>query len=142
MAEQAKLAPKVPKLKIPKSMGACADLLFDIKQERLALEKIVEGMRANETVLTNHIIDNLPKGDTGACGKHHQAVVKLEDIPQVDTENGGWEHVWAYIIKNKAFDLLQRRLNTKAVMERLEDDVKVPGIKMFRATKVSLTKVK
>lgn len=138
----AKLAPKVPKLKIPKSMGACADLLFDIKQERLALDKVVEAMKANERLLTDHIIDSLPKGDTGAVGKHHKVVVRTEDIPQVDTESGGWEKFYEYVRKNKAFDLLQRRINTKAIEERLEDGKKVPGIKMFKATKLSLTQVK
>lgn len=140
MAE-AKLAPKVPKLKIPKSMGACADLLFKLRQERLALDKVVEAMKANESVLTNHIIDNLPKGDAGAVGKTHKVIVRTEQIPQAEN----WEEVYAYVRKTNAWDLLQRRLNPKAVMERLEDPKNkkgVPGVKLFNAVKLSLTKVK
>jgi hypothetical protein len=128
----------VPKLKIPKSMGACADLLFDMKQERLALDKVVEAMKANENSLTNHIIDNLPKGDTGAAGKHHKVQIRTEQIPQAED----WEAIYKHIKKTGDFDLLQRRLNPKAVMERLEDRKKVPGTKLFTAVKVSLTQVK
>lgn len=136
-----KLAPKVPKLKIPKSLGACADLLYKIKQERLALDKVVEGMKANESLLTNHIIDNLPKGDAGAVGKTHKVVVRTEQIPQAEN----WEAVYKYVQKHGAFDLLQRRLNPKAVMERLEDPKNkkgLPGVKLFTAVKLSLTQVK
>jgi hypothetical protein len=133
-----KLAAKAPKLKIPKSLGACADKLFELKQDRLALEKVVDAMKANETALTDHIINNLPKGDTGACGKHHKAVVVTEDIPRAED----WDKVYAYIKKHNAFELLQRRLNSAAVKERLEDGKKVPGVGSFTAVKVSLTKVK
>jgi hypothetical protein len=133
---QTKLAPKVPKLKIPKSMGACADLLFDMKQERLAAEKYAEALKANETALSNHIIDNLPKGDQGAVGRHHKVVVRTEQIPQVED----WEATYKYIKRTGAFDLLQRRLNTRAVLDRLEDGKAVPGTKMFTAVKLSLTK--
>ena len=137
-----KLAPKVPKLKIPKSIGACADLLFDLRQERLKLDKVVENMKANETLLQEHIINSLPKGDTGAAGKHHKVAVRTEQIPQIDGDNGGWEKLYAYIKRTGSFDLLQRRLNPKAVMERLEDKKKVPGTKLFNVVKVSLTVVK
>lgn len=133
-----KLAPKVPKLKIPKALGACADMLFDLKQERLALEKVVDSMKANEKTLTDHIIDNLPKGDTGACGKHHKAVVVTEAIPRVED----WDKTYAYIKRHNAFELLQRRLNAAAVRERLEDGKTIPGVGSFTAVKVSLTKVK
>lgn len=137
-----KLALKAPKLKIPKSLGACADVLFDMRQERLALEKVVEAMKANERAITDHIIDNLPKGDTGAAGKHHKVQTRVEQVPQIDNDNGGWEKLYNYIKKTGSFDLLQRRLNTKAVMERLEDKKKVPGTKLFSVVKVSLTQVK
>lgn len=133
-----KLALKVPKLRIPKSLGACADTLFDIRQDRLALEKVVDAMKANETTLTNHIIDNLPRGDTGAAGKHHKVQTRVEQVPQVED----WPKVYDHIKKTGAFDLLQRRLNPKAVMERLEDNKKVPGTKLFPVVKVSLTQVK
>lgn len=133
-----KLPAKVAKLKIPKTIGACADLLYKMQQERLALDKVVEAMKANETALKNHIIDTLPKGDTGAAGKTHQVRVVTEDVPQAEN----WEEVYEYVRKNKAFDLLQRRLNGKAVLDRIEDGKKIPGVKMFRAVKLSLTKVK
>ena len=138
---EAKLAPKVSKLKIPKTLGGCADLLFVLQQERLTQQKVADAIEANEKLLKAHIIDNLPKGDGGAIGKTHKVVVKTESIPQIDAENGGWEAFYEYVRKNKAFDLLQRRLNTAAIRERIEDGKAIPAIKNFNVIKLSLTKV-
>jgi hypothetical protein len=133
-------------LKVPKSLGACADKLFDIKQERLAAQKIVDALKADETLLSNHIIDNLAKGDAGAVGKHHKVIVKTEEVPQVKD----WEAFYAYVKANNAFDLLQRRINPAALKDReeaLADNKRakvkvIPGTEKFTAVKLSLTQVK
>lgn len=132
------------KLKIPKSLGACADLLFDIREKRLAAQKVVDAIAGDEKLLKDHIIDNLPKGDTGASGKHHHISVYTDPVPQIKEP----DKLFAYIKKTGEFDLLQRRVNAAAVKERLGDAkfVKkfggVPGVEMFPVVKVSLTKKK
>jgi len=123
----------------PKSLGACADLLFTLKQKRLDLDKLAAAAKAEETALSDYIINNLDKASAGAIGKTHKVVVKTEDVPQLDMENT--DAFYAYVAKNKAWDMLQRRLSTTAIQARLDAGKKVPGIKMFRAVKLSLTKV-
>lgn len=125
------------KLKIPKSLGACADLLFQLKTERLAAQKVADDIEADEKAIKAYIIDNLPKGDTGASGKTHKVQTYVDTIPQ--SEN--WEEFYEYVKKNNAFDLLQRRLSDVAIRERIADGKKIPGIKMFPVVKVSLTKI-
>ena len=127
-------------VKYPKSMGACADLLFDLKQKRLDLDKLAAEAKAAETALVNHIIENMDKESTGASGKHHAVRVVTKQKPQLDPDN--IEEFYKYVAKNKAWDMLQRRLGEQAVMDRLEAGKKGPGIKMFNAVTVSLTKVK
>lgn len=134
-----KVAAKKPKTyKIPKSLGACADRLHELKQERLKAQAVADAIEAEEKAVKEHIINTLPKGDTGASGKFYNVRTYNEDIPQVED----WTALYAYIAKNKAWDLLQRRLNPAAVNERLEAKKKVPGTKMFTAVKISLTKIK
>lgn len=125
------------KLKIPKSMGACADLLFKLKTERLAAQKVADNIEADEKALKEHIINNLAKGDTGAVGKTHKVVVYTDRIPQSED----WEAFYKYVSKTKSFDLLQRRLSEAAIKDRLENGQKIPGIKMMPIVKVSLTKI-
>lgn len=128
-------APKMPKW--PKSMGACADRLYDLREQRLAAQRVADALEAQEKDLKEHIINNLPKSDTGAAGKHHRVQVVTKDVPRVDD----WEKFYGYVKRFGAFDLLQRRLNVKAYEERLEDGKKVAGVGSFKAVTVSLTKI-
>lgn len=137
MAAIEKLLAKPPKL--PKNMGACADLAHALKTRRLRLDKIAEAAKSHETAALNYIIDNLPKGDTGAAGKFYRAQVKVEERPRV----GDWDKFWPWVVKNNAFDCIQRRISDTAVADRLEACGKkgVPGVEKFNVVKVSLTKV-
>lgn len=111
----AKVTIKMPK--IPKSLGACVDLYYDKRQERLAANQVVEAMKANETVIANHIIDSVPKGDAGAVGKRFKGIVKTE--LQYTAEE--WDKLYAYIRKEGAFDILNRALNQEALRLRTDD---------------------
>lgn len=134
-------------LKIPKSFGQCADMLFDLKEARLAQQKLVDAIAAQEAELKNHLIDNMPKGDKGAIGSHHKVEIKREKTPRI----GDDKKFYDWIKKANAFDVLQRTLNAKAVRDRLEaqpfankktgERKPLPGIDMFDIVKVSLTKV-
>lgn len=131
-------AAKKKAFKIPKQIGACADLLYTLRAERLEIQKKVAEYEEQEKELKNYIINNLPKSNaTGISGKAANVRVITEDIPVVED----WGKFYAYVKKNNAFDMLQRRLNTKAVEERLEAKKKVSGVGVFTATKVSCTKV-
>lgn len=126
------------KLTIPKSMGACADLLFKLRTERLAAQKVAEEIEEREKALKQHIIDNLAKGDTGASGKTHHVSVYTDPVPRIEDPT----KLYAYIKRTGSFDLLQKRLNEAAVKERWEDKKKIPGVATFNVVKVSLTKKK
>ncbi len=123
----------------PKSMGACADLYYDLRQKRLDADKVAKEFKAEETRLANHIIDNLSKETTGAAGKHHRVQVitkpKLRILPEK------WPEFFAYVSKTKAFDLLQKRISEDALAARVAEGKKVPGVETFNAVTVSLTKV-
>jgi hypothetical protein len=121
-------------------MGACADLLSDMRENRLAADRAAAELKSQETALINHIIENMDKESSGAIGKHHSVRVVVKQKPQFDAE--GVEDFYKYVSKTKSWDLLQKRLNEAAVMARIEAGKSVPGIKMFNAVSVSLTKVK
>lgn len=122
---------------LPKSLGACADLLFDLREKRLKAERQVEAMRSEEARLKDHIINALPKGDTGARGRHHQVAVVTATVPRVVD----WDRFHQYIKRTGAFELLQRRVADAAVAERWDDRKTVPGVEPHTIVKVSLTKI-
>lgn len=138
--KKAEVAPKVekPKFKFPKSMGVCADRLYDIKNLRLAQQKIVDALEEEEKALKKHIIDNLPKSQqSGAAGKIARVTISGKDVPQVED----WTKFHAYVKKTGAFELLQKRLSDTAINERWDEGKDVPGVKKFNVVSVSLNKI-
>jgi hypothetical protein len=125
-------------MKFPKALGACADLLFKLKAERLAAQKKLEAMEAEEKALKEHIIAALPKSQaSGVAGKVARVTVYNKEIPQVED----WNLFYRFVKKEGRFDLMQRRLSEKAVSDMLEEGEKVPGVKVFKTPVVSLNKV-
>lgn len=125
-------------MEFPKSMGACADLLFTLREKRLAADKAAAALKADETALIKHIIDNLDKESSGAIGKHHKVRVVTKKKPQIKN----FEELTKWVKKTGRFDVFQRRLSDQAIMDTLANPkVKsVPGVEMFNAVTVSLTK--
>lgn len=132
------MATEKPKYKFPKAMGACADKLYELKNKRLSIQKLVEELQAEETALKNHIIDNLPKSEaSGVTGKLARVTVVTKEIPQTQD----WDALYRHIKKTGGFELLQRRLAVAAVKERWEEGKEVPGIGHFTVVDVSINKV-
>lgn len=136
-------APEVPTIpaKFPKSMGACADMLHDIRTARLAADKFAAELKSHEERLKTHIIDNLDKRiESGAAGKHHRVQIVPKRKWRVNAEK--WDNFFHWVAKKKRFDLLQKRINDTAVAELMTTSkAKVPGVESFDAVTVSLTKV-
>lgn len=123
---------------LPRSIGMCADLYNDVRTLRLQMEKEVAEIQARETEVKDHIINNLSKSDdTGAAGKRYRAQIKLKDTPHATD----WKLTWAYVAKHNRFDLLQKRLGEKAVMDMYEAGETIPGIEIMHVPTVSITKI-
>lgn len=128
---------KLPPFKLPKAFGAVADVAYTVRQQRLALQKLVDQLKERETAAREHLIQNLPKGDTGAAGNIARAQITKKEVPQARD----WEATYKHIKKTGQFDLLHRRLNDKAIKERWARGDSVPGVTKFTAIDVSLTKL-
>ena len=125
-------------MKMPKTLGACADMLYALREKRLEAQKAVDAMQAEETALKEHIINQLPKSDaSGVSGKVARVAVSTREIPRVED----WEKFHEYVRKTKQFDLLQRRAADAAVKERWEAGEQIPGVGRFTVVTVSVNKV-
>lgn len=124
--------------KFPKSMAACADLLFDKRKARLDADKVAAVLKDEENALIEHIIQNLPKDSRGAMGRHH--MVRTYNDEKLVVKD--WDPFYKYIKRTGRFELLQKRLGEGAAQELIDDGKKVPGLDTFTVVKVSLTAVK
>jgi hypothetical protein len=124
--------------KFPKAMGACADKLFELRNKRLAGQKLVDEVEAEEKALKTYIIENLPKSEaSGVAGKLARVTVVTKQVPEVED----WNAFYAHIKKTGSFDLLGKGLGKAAITARWEDGKEVPGVKHFNAVTVSINKV-
>lgn len=134
------MAAKKPKtFKFPKTMGACADRLYNLRQARLDKQKEVDAIAEEERALKAHIIDELPKSQaSGVAGKVARVTVVTKEEPQVKDQ----EAFRKYLNRTKRFDLaLAMRPSAPAIRDMWESGKDIPGIEKFNVVTVSLNKV-
>lgn len=128
---------KLVAAKLPSLPAPCGDLLYQIRDTRHALQKFVELLEKRESSIKEFLINKLPKGkSSGVRGKIAYVEINTKAIPAVKD----WPKLYAYIKKNDAFELLQKRVTESAVEERWENGTDVPGVEKFNVVKVSCTK--
>ena len=66
--------------------------------------------------------------------------LSLSVSKQVVVEVQDWEEYYKYIHRYKAYDLLQRRIGSRAVLDRLESGKKVPGVETKTIRKLNVRK--
>lgn len=130
-----------PKFKVPKTLAAAADRLWTVREERYAADKEAAALKAEESFLKEHLINNLPKSDAlGIAGKLCRVTVRTKTTYQAKD----WDKVWAYCVKNAkkgGFAILQKRLSTEAVGEVFAKGAKIDGIEPYNYSDLSINKV-
>ena len=121
------------------SIGSMIDGLYDLRAQRLAIEKQVEELKAAETEMREAIIGTLKEsGLEGAKGETATASLQYKIKPNVQD----WDAVYDYIRENDMFALLQKRLTTTLWAALQEDGITVPGTEGIPIVDLSLTKSK
>lgn len=133
-----KLKAAIAAIAMPRTTAEKADLRYNIKEQRLALQKRVDELQKMETDLNEWFIANLPKSEaSGIAGKLARIQLGAKHIPRVVD----WDKFYAHVKKTGNFDLMQRRLSEGAVQERWENKKDVPGVESFTVVTVSCTKL-
>ena len=118
-------------------LGELIDKLYQKRTERLALSKQVDAFKAEESDLRRLIIQHLQ--DVGLdSGRGSLATASITTDDQASVKD--WEAFENYILENKSFDLLQRRVSITAVRARWENSEVVPGVEKVTLSDLSLTK--
>jgi len=118
-------------------LGTAIDKLYELRSQRLDVEKVVKTMKSDELALRVHIKQMLDSINLdGAKGSAATAAV----ITSVDPVAKDWLQIYEFIRENDAFDMLQKRLSSMAVKERWESGILVPGIEKFDNWDLSITK--
>jgi ribosomal protein L29 len=122
---------------VPKTLGACVDRLYKLRQERAKHTKKADEIKKQITELKTHLIDCIGKSDAeGVTGR----TARVRVLPKTVATVKDWDKFWAYIRRHKAHHLMQRRVASPAVLELWEDGKQVPGVEAYHYKDVSCTK--
>jgi hypothetical protein len=131
--------PVAKAFKVPANPAKCADLLYEKREARYALQRQAEELEKQEKQIRDYLIAKLPEKDaSGITGAVATVQIEVSTAPQPED----WGKIHAYVKKTGKFELLQRRINTKAVEELWDDGKAVPGVGRVLVKKVSCTKKK
>jgi len=132
------MAAEPKKYKFPKTMAACADRYYELREKRLAMAKEVAAVEAEEKALKDYLINTLPKSEaSGVAGKLARVTVVTKAVPQVVN----WDDFYKYIKRTGEFDLLNKAVSKTAVEARWDNKKKVPGVEPFTVVTLSVNKV-
>ena len=123
-------------MKFPKKIGKVADMLYKNKLAMADVNKELKKLKEEKGLIEDHIYNTFPKEDIdGAIGDLAKVEIKTKDCYSVDDQ----EAFRKFIKKTGSWDLLQKSLVQKAIIERLDDGVKMPFIKKFEKKTISCT---
>ena len=111
----------------------------EVREQRLAMEKEAEGVKARETEIHNVILSALSESsDTGASGKKYR--VQLVNKTRQHVKD--WPSLFSFIRQYDLFDLLQKRLSDKAAAEFVETYKQpLPGVENVDVPTLSFNKI-
>jgi hypothetical protein len=119
------------------SLGKTIDKLYSKDKEIDAQEAVLRELKRERLVIETKLLKQFGKEKLqGAKGARGVADVKqfkhptMKDAPKF----------WKFVVKNKAFDLVQKRVSSKAYFDRLEAGEQVPGVEIFTRHKVNVKK--
>ena len=116
------------------AMGELADEWWTLRASRLAIEKEVARIREQESRAKSALLQSLTENKVTSVGGQKVRVTHVvKDKPSVND----WEEVYSYIRETGSFDILQRRIGERAVKDRWDDGVKIPGIESYPIDEIS-----
>ena len=121
----------------PDNLGDSIDKYYQLRAQRLNLEKEVKERKRTERAYMEHIITSL-KAANMANGGGGVANASIKEVEMPTPKD--WQAIWNFVKANDAWDILQKRLSGKAVQERWDQEIMIPGIETFTKVSLSLTK--
>lgn len=125
------------KAKAPPTIAADIDKAFKLRDEYRALQQTADAAKARFSEAETTVLQRLrAEGLEKASGSLGTVSVSESEEPTVEPE--GWPKVWEWIYKNRAFEMLQKRLSAPAWRERRDAGITVPGTTTFLNVRLNM----
>ena len=118
-------------------IGTKIDTLYNLRKQRLEIEKQVNALKAREAETKQDIIEQLQSLSLeGAKGTAATAAITYKVKPNVTD----WDAVYKYIHDNNMFELLHKAITASLWTALKDDGIIVPGTEPMPLVDLSLTK--
>ena len=112
--------------------GDMIDQLYEMREKRMELAASLREASKEEKALAEKIIGKLneaklegAKGGIASFGKLHKRRVKPRANRSGEPD---WKSTFKWVAKHDAWDMLYKRLIDSAVLDRMDDGIKVPVV--------------
>ncbi len=122
---------------MPKTIGEEIDDLFELREKYYAAKKIADDLytqvQEGQNVIYEHMEENKLDKASGT-----KATVSLKESVIAHVKD--WDKVYNFILRNKAFHLMQKRIADAAFRELVElrKGRQIPGIEPFTKKGINL----
>lgn len=121
-----------------KTLADKADRYYTLRQERLAKQKEVDAMQAEESALKDELINSISKAEVGGVAG---SVCRVTVVTKPKPKLVDFDALIVFIRRRNAWELIRHAINEAAVKERLEAGQDVPGVEVFNVVDLSVNKL-
>ena len=119
--------------------GVLIDKLYQQDQFIDTIEAQLRKAKQKREILQSQLFNKFKGQDLhGARGKLALASIRETQHPKIS--NLG--RFLKYVTANKAYELFQNRISSKAYFDRIEEGEKIGGVEIFTSRRISVTKTK
>lgn len=124
------------------TLATAADDYYKLREERLALQRQVDALEVKEKALRKYLIESIPlAGAAGIAGAHVRVEVVEKPVAQIASPEE-WPNFFAWVARNKAWELLTKKISAAAARERIDAGKKIPGVSVVQVKELSVHKIK
>lgn len=129
---------KTPKKAAAPTPGADIDALFKLREKKRKLEASIKDLEGQASLIEERLMESMDKdGIDKMTGRKASVSISTTTVANVED----WDAFLAFVYKNKAGHLLQRRVSDPAWREMVEIKKAVPGTQPFTKKRLNLRAV-
>jgi hypothetical protein len=113
------------------------DAFKALRDKRLELQKEVDVIESHEKALRAELVELLRESGAASIGGKVATISLTHKLVPVCED---WDKLYDYVRNTGAFELLHRRLADKAVRERWDAGVQLPGVNGLNVYDISVRK--
>lgn len=135
VADKQKATAKAVKQRLVGTIGSTIDEIWELREKKKDLEAKAAVIETEIKAMEEKLMERMENDGVDKCtGKKATVSISSSIVGNVTD----WDTLWAYVYKNKAGHLLQKRLSDASVRELFELKGKVPGVEPFTKKRLNV----